>query len=544
METIGRNSPVARAVRLALQRGSSHSAGNISQPATDLVRRRIEALEAQREAQQGLGKPIISTEVAGHRIVAVGNTVHFNERWKTFPDFLNYMLSRFFGGEWGNAELKKTEQEMHPIALWYRRNALQQAKYKGNPGEVFSMPETGASRAYLELGYNLYLLEHNAEVQKRLINRLKKRDQFLGALSEVRVAGMLVRAGFGIKFHDESDGTKTHCEYDVRRVKTGKSFSVEVKTKHWGTFPKNDPEGQQEIRIHVARLLRLALKKEASEERIVFIELAMPEEGTDATEPWWMQSAEDAIRDTEKLFLSRGKEPPSAMVIVSNHPYHYHLESQRSVVGYMVDGIGPTEFRSGLRGTIREALRFREKHADFLALWESIKTHRRIPTTFDGSSAHLSFGEQPPRLIVGERYEVPDADGAPTAATLVDAVAIPSERRMYGIYRKSTGEQMICHSPMTEAEASAYAEQPDTFFGVVKKQGAAKTPLELFDFFFESYGKLTKGKLLAMMASRPDIGNLQALAQRDLAEIYCEGMVNAAEALASQQRSGEPLPSA
>lgn len=144
-------------------------------------------------------------------------------------------------------------------------------------------------------------------------------------------------------------------------------------------------------------------------------------------------------------------------------------------------------------------------------------------------------------MIVGERYQVPDADGAAVAATLVDALAMPSERRMYGIYEKATGGQIICHSPMTEEEARAYGEHPDTFFGVVKKQGPARTPLELFDFFFESYGRLPKDKLLKLMASRPDIRELQALTQRDLAEIYCEAMASAVPGMASQQGAGKPI---
>jgi hypothetical protein len=144
-------------------------------------------------------------------------------------------------------------------------------------------------------------------------------------------------------------------------------------------------------------------------------------------------------------------------------------------------------------------------------------------------------------MVVGERYEVPDADGATVAATLVDALAMPTERRLYGIYEKETGGQIICHSAMTEEEARAYAEHPDTFFGVVKKQGSATTPLELFDFFFESYGRVPKDKLLKLMASRPDIGKLQALTQRDLAEIYCEAMVSAVPGMTSQQAGGKPI---
>ena len=102
---------------------------------------------------------------------------------------------------------------MHPVALWYRTDAVHRRKYAGKPGEVFSAPEIGASRALLELSYNLYLLEHNAELRSRLIGRLKVHDQFLGALSEIRVAGMLVRAGFSIAFENEDEGSRTYCEY-------------------------------------------------------------------------------------------------------------------------------------------------------------------------------------------------------------------------------------------------------------------------------------------------------------------------------------------
>jgi hypothetical protein len=87
--------------------------------------------------------------------------------------------------EWGTAELQKSEEQMHPVALWYRKTALHQAAYAGKPGEVFEAPETGATRAYLELAYNLYLLEHNAELRNRLIRRLKNLNQFSGALSEI-----------------------------------------------------------------------------------------------------------------------------------------------------------------------------------------------------------------------------------------------------------------------------------------------------------------------------------------------------------------------
>lgn len=501
---------------------------------------RFKALEHERKVRQGLGKPIISTEVAGHRVVAVGNTIHFGKRWKTFPDFLMDFIKKTLGEEWGTAELQKPENEMHPVLFWHRKTAVLQAAHAGKPGDIFSSPETGAVRSYLELAYNLYLLEHNEELRKVLIGRLKHPDQFLGALSEIRVAGMLIRAGFSVKFHDEADGSKTHCEYDARRTATGKTFSVEVKTRHWGKFPANDDDGRRAVRRNVRKLVRLALAKEAEHERLIFIELAMPDEPTDdgkPLEPWWMQAAVDGVKEAAQSLQKKGKDVPPALVIVGNHAHHFQLDSTKSVVGYALEGIGATEVHGGMKGTVREALRFREKHADLLALWKSIEAHRHIPQTFDGQSHRLAYGDHPPRLLVGNRYSVPGASGAMVEAVLEDAVVLPSEKSVYGIYRTDAGERVVCTNQLTDAEAQAYAEQPDTFFGVIKRQSGINDPLELFDFFFESYGKSPKETLLRLMADRADISSLQALSQRELAEIYCEGAVYAV--LASQERSAK-----
>jgi hypothetical protein len=418
---------------------------------------------------------------------------------------------------------------MHPVTLWHVKTGQLQAAYKGKPGEVFSAPETGASRAYLELAYNLYLLQHNVELQTKLIIRLKHPDQFSGALSEIRVAGMFVRAGFDVCFEDENDASRSHYEYSVTRSATGKRFSVEVKTKHWTNYPQDDSSGRELVRRHVGRLLRLALAKQADFDRIVWIELAMPSEGAEdgsITEPWWMKAAVEGIEETEQLLREHGKLVPPAIVIVSNHPHHLHLESTRSIVALAIQGIGPTEFRSGLTGTVHEAVGFRERHADFLAFWESVQTHRHIPTTFDGANRYLAFTAQPPRLIIGQRYQIPDASGELVAAILEDAAAIPESRQMTGIYRTDLGERVICTNEMTEQEVSAYNEHPDTFFGVVKQQRPLNRPLELYDFFCENYRNTPRERLLELMNSRPDREAFQSLSQEQLVRAYCEGLVS------------------
>lgn len=60
--------------------------GPLAPDISDLLRRH-EAHELIRTQQQGLGRPIISTTLKGHRLVAVANKVYFSKDWKFFTDF-------------------------------------------------------------------------------------------------------------------------------------------------------------------------------------------------------------------------------------------------------------------------------------------------------------------------------------------------------------------------------------------------------------------------------------------------------------------------
>lgn len=77
------------------------------------------AKERIRQEQQGLGRPIIASRLNDHQIVAVGNTVHWSSRAKTFPDFLSEYIKRVFGADWGNAELAKPLDQRHTLLQWY-----------------------------------------------------------------------------------------------------------------------------------------------------------------------------------------------------------------------------------------------------------------------------------------------------------------------------------------------------------------------------------------------------------------------------------------
>ena len=89
---------------------------------------------------------------------------------------------------------------------------------------------------------------------------------------------------------------------------------------------------------------------------------------------------------------------------------------------------------------------------------------------------------------------------------------------------------------MSQAELDDYKKFPDTFFGVHLQQGRkTKTPLELFDFMYESYKNTPKEKLLEWMTNASDFTELNNLTQNELSEIYCERSVYSI--VADQQRA-------
>ena len=155
---------------------------------------------------QGLGRPIISCEDHGYRVVAIGKQLRWSKGWRTFPDFLFDYIKLVLTPEWGNAELAKPEAQRHPLMGWYQKVCdFQRAHLNTVVNGIHEASMTGAVRAYLGLAYDLYLCAHNVELPGLLLKRLRNPQAFEGALYEAYVIGNLAKAGFHIELEDESD---------------------------------------------------------------------------------------------------------------------------------------------------------------------------------------------------------------------------------------------------------------------------------------------------------------------------------------------------
>jgi len=489
------------------------------------MRARLEAKEHQRIEQQGRGRPIVAARTdSGYQFVAVKNRLLCSTRWKTFHDFLGDYLKDALGSDWGNAELQKPFDQRHPVLIWYHKLCEQQSLFIKETGTVSTARMTGAVAAYMHLAYDLYALDHNAELQAKLVARLRSKEHFHGARYEVQVAAMLARAGFTLAFENEDDRSTSHCEFTATHAGTGKQFSVEAKRAESG---------------RVNRQLVRALRKAANYTRIVFVDLNAPDPSTGDAIPAYVQRAFDLLRRFEALD-PQAQRLPAAYLFLTNAPWEHHLDGLEWRQLVLGDGFHIDEFKTDHQfSSLRAAIDGRQSHIEMHDLLRSMQKHCDIPSTFDGDNPELAFGSAEHRLTIGDRYLVPDDRGEEIQGVLASAVVMEQEKVAACAINTENGRGLIVNVPLSEAELAAWRRHPDTFFGEMSRNRKCETALDLYDFFMETYTKTSKAKLLEFLSGAPDIDQLAKLDQRDLASVYCERL--ATNAFATMGPGPKPL---
>lgn len=297
------------------------------------VRRKIAEMQAQDrayEAAHGKGKPIITTEFKDWRLVAVGNELHWGKKDKTkyFPDFLgNYVRSKF-GTEWGNKEIAKPFEERHQILKWYDSMCHFQMKQKPEEDGTYRTAANGAMLSWYRIAYDLYLIKHNAELQEKILERLRNKDQFQGARFELCATASMIVAGFDINFEDESDTTKKHAEF-LAKHKSGLEIAVEAKSRHrdgvleYKSLPRRAGQTPN-TKVTVEGLIRKALAKQPDYPYFIFIDVNLPySDEAPHGNPWFQEMTETV----EALQTEWGTEPfPANAIYFCNDPTYQEVE--------------------------------------------------------------------------------------------------------------------------------------------------------------------------------------------------------------------------
>lgn len=343
--------------------------------------------DAGRVRKFGHVRPPIAIDHMGYKVVSVGSRLQYSKSWKTFHDFLPHYLAALLTGKWGNSEIAKPFEERHPILQWYYHLCVLQRQYILEQGKVHVGVMNGPVKAYMALAYDLYTLEHHALLQKRLISRLKIKEQFQGARYETYVAAAFVRAGFAIRLEDESDSTTSHCEFAAKHKRTGAQYSVEAKSRHRpGVLGQSgSPKLAPEIEVDIYRLLQRSLKKRAEYERIVFIDVNVPPIPGNPFESEAINRVGLQLRRLEEA-QAVDKPWPRAFVCFTNHPYHY--------VGADVPEPGHTVLFTAINNPdykqpsedidpLRLAAVLRVRYPAMSDLVDSVMNHTDIPHDFD-----------------------------------------------------------------------------------------------------------------------------------------------------------------
>jgi SEC-C motif len=536
MAKIGRNQlcPCTSGRKYKLCCGSANNTPK-RLPASLEITRALEAHYAKeriRQEQQGLGRPIIAGRLNDHQIVAVGNTVHWSAKAKTFPDFLGEYIKRVLGSDWGNAELAKPFDQRHTLLQWYDAYCRYQAATIKTPGEMSTAEVTGVVACYLGTAYSLYVLDHNVELQTRLVRRLKNPRDFQGAYYELIVANALIRAGFKLTLEDETDRSAKHCEFAAVSQRTGKKYWVEAKMRAVvGLLGKDDNDGTRNPNPISQMIPHLngALAKPAADDRLIFID-----PNTDAAlgadgKPTWTQSSFARLQQFERRELVAGV---AAYVFISNVPFHRML-SDRLHTALAAFGLGMPDFNRP--GSYRLSERYRQErtHSDAFHIAEAFAKYPQLPTTFDDSLPSDNL-EGKLRVVIGETYlfedvaNLPGSLGGNLVATVTTASVLEPEKTAYICVTDQNGHSHILTEPMTDQQLADYKAHPEAYFGKIQHVGKKiNSKYELFEFFMESYESIDRATLLERLTTHPNTASFAGMSDDDILAEYCEGMVAA-----------------
>lgn len=512
-EKVGRNSPCPCGSGTKYKKCHGLVSEKPIGPSLDKIREMRalhEAKEARRICQQGQGKPIISAEMNGTRFTAVGSRLHYSKTHKTFVDFLGDYIRSVLGPSWGNSEIAKPLDERHQILQWYNGICLLQQEHMRNPkGELQEFPANGLTACYYGLAYNLYLLQHNAELQNYLVNRLKNSDSFYAAYYETYVSAWFILAGFELRIENEADSTRTHPEFIATR--DGETYSVEAKSRQ---------EGKDHFQI--GNQIYKALCKESQHPRVVFIDMNV---GVNANLDALKDEVLAVVRDKEQGMHIHGNPAPPAYIFITNQPFHLAPNEILLPRFCLSAGFKIPDYGFGAQfSSLTAAYKAKQKHAAIRDVQTAFAEYS-IPSTFDGEIPEFAFGKAARRFSIGESVEVSDGISLKIQSGIVNE----QEKRAYLILVGSGSASYIYTSGLTEEELSAYRAHPETFFGrVVNVSKNIDDPFALFEFFVEGYRNTPREKLLEFMSKAPNIENYKNLPAEDLLYVYAEGMAYSA----------------
>lgn len=333
------------------------------------------------------------------------------------------------------------------------------------------------------------------------------------------MANCLIRAGFKLELEDEDDTTMKHCEFSAVSQKTGKKYWVEAKMRSViGILGKTQKNGtnKKDPTCMLSKHLKNALKKPAEDERMIFVDVNTSPELN--SKPSWIERAGQKMEMKEND-LEPGQ---SAYVFVTNMCFHWDLDSGQSGHAILAHGLGIKDFANVGYFRLSEAYKKKQYHIDAYNVTDNFKDYPKVPSTFNGSLPSETFGANPQPLKIGETYFFNDIGKNGLVATITSATVDERKKIAY----IGTDKGSLLSRLMSEDELTDYKNHPDTFFGVVHKQGKnVKDKYEFFENLVDIHMDYDRKNILKRIEKWDDASDLIKLDHEDLVIEYCERLV-------------------
>lgn len=304
--------------------------------------REHEQQEQERIRRYGLVRPEIAVDFQGYKVIAIGGTLFYmpSDRCRFLTDVLLAYVPELFGREWFDQEIAKPPNERHPAMQWRIKGMNYMNAQPQLPDGSYGATPTGPLLAYITFAYDLYLVAHNARLDKRLIERLKQIDQFQGARHELFAEATCLRAGFKIEHENEDDRSSRHAEFTATHVATGQTISVEAKSKHrpgvLGRTGAREPSNALNLRF--GYLLNDAVAKNPAHPLVVFLDMNMSFEAANrflSPQP----PHPFILRTLDRMRREHGGKDPISLLVITSHPGHYTKDEEIPPHAHMVGQI-------------------------------------------------------------------------------------------------------------------------------------------------------------------------------------------------------------
>lgn len=290
-----------------------------------------DAEEKQRIATYGKIRPIMHIpDFHGKILVTVGSRFYERDQESTFTNFLfDYGLG-MFGDNWIDQQNALPLEQMHPLVHQHLRAKEFFSRQPVKTNGMITVVPNGSASFCEHLYYDLYVMDDNGFAQDDILERLRNRDQFQGAMHEVFVGATCLRAGFTIPRDDIPNPNRQHVEYIAIHQETGQHILVEAKSRHRPGVLGEDGDRLDTPDFRFGSLIRKAGKKDPTNPLAIFIDTNLPVEF--ALNFYKPNQGEDGdavlLSDRISKFISEVRKEndgidPYNVLIFSNHPQHY-----------------------------------------------------------------------------------------------------------------------------------------------------------------------------------------------------------------------------